>query len=417
MKFSLTSCEIGPNFNCNDAKIALFSPFFSKSKKQKSKSQVLSFFKAKFSNHAEPKYFTRASRTGLFLLLKSLDLPEKSEIALQSFSCVVVPNSVLQAGLKPVILDVNPNTYNLDIHTLQKAWNPQIKVLIIQHAFGLSTDWTEVTDFCKQKKIIIIEDCAHSLGASLTVAGQSVVAGNIGQACFFSFGRDKIVSCTSGGLVLIKKEEELWIKNIDLAYSKLDETSYSESLRSLLYIWATTLIIVPFYGLFGKGLFWFLARLQLLGDVYTDEEKVGTSKLISAEKMHLNLFPVLDNQLAKIEILNQHRRLLAQFYSSELNIDYESGSVFLRFPVQVSKSAHKQITAALKKENILLGQWYLSPFIPLQSQASKFYYSKNNCPVVEDLIQEKVLNLPTNYNTSLETAARIIQIVRQFDKA
>ncbi len=425
MNFSLTSCEIGPNFQLDDALIALSSPFLFSSNKTESKDFVVNFFGNKYNNHFRPKYFTAASRTSLYLLLKSLNLPPNSQVALQAFSCVVVPNAVLQAGLKPLILDVNSTNYNLDHRTFAAVFNPNVKVLIIQHTFGLAADWTEIVNFCNQNNVIIIEDCAHALGTYVNINNKMVEVGNIGQACFFSFGRDKIISCTSGGVALIKEEYKQWNDEMEKNYAKLEQTNWLESIRLLVYIWSTTLLIRPFYGLFGKALFKFMANLQFLGDVYTLEEKEGTSKIINAKTLHPNLFPVLANQISKLENFNLHRKEIAKIYSNKLGIKYVEGSVFLRFPVRVNSEEYNQIKQALKTKNILLGQWYLSPFIPLQTKADKnldkFFYSAGNCPVVESLIQEKVLNLPTNPNTSFKTALEIAEkfttIRLKFDKA
>jgi perosamine synthetase len=417
MKFNLTSCEIGPNFGLKDGLIALKSPLYSTSKKLSFKNQVQSFFEARFPNHFAPEFFTRSSRTGLYLLLKSLELPANSKVALQAFSCVVVPNAVLQAGLKPVILDINSEHYNLDINILAKNWNDEIKVLIIQHTFGISTDWTEVINFCKEKNVILIEDCAHSLGAEVMVNGKMIEVGNLGQASFFSFGRDKIVSCTSGGLAIIHKNYPEWQSRMKKNYSEINQSNWVESLRSLAYIWSMAFVIRPFYGLVGKPIFKVLALLQLIGDVYTSAEKKGTSKLINAEKMHLNLFPNLYFQLTQLESFNKHRLEIAKIYSEKLNINYNKGSVYLRFPVLVSSSSYPRIIAELKKQQVILGQWYLSPFIPVQSNPAVFGYNKLNCPVVENLIQNKVLNLPTNINTSAKSAHFIVNVINEFDKA
>jgi perosamine synthetase len=417
MKFNLTSCEIGPNFKMTDGFIALKSLIYSKNKKLGYSKKVNSFFKEKFPNHFQPEFFTRSSRTGLYLLLKSLELPTNSKVMLQAFSCVVVPNAVLQAGLIPVIVDINAEHFNLDLNTILNSWNEEVKVLIIQHTFGIATDWTDVIKFCKDKNIILIEDCAHSLGAEVIVDGNMVEVGNLGQASFFSFGRDKIVSCTNGGLALIHKNYPEWQARMEKNYSEIKQASLIESLRSLAYICSMAFVLRPYYGLVGKPLFKILALTQIIGDVYTKEEKKGTSKLINAEKMRLNLFPILYFQLTQLKNFNKHRLEIAKIYSEKLNITYSKGSIFLRFPVKVDSSKYYKIVTHLKKQQIILGQWYLSPFIPVQSNSASFGYNKTNCPVVENLIQNRVLNLPTNINTSTQTARIIAKIISEFDKA
>ncbi|MCC6643417.1 aminotransferase class I/II-fold pyridoxal phosphate-dependent enzyme, partial [Candidatus Peregrinibacteria bacterium] len=112
----------------------------------------------------EKSYAVGSGREGLYVILKSLGLQEGDEIILQSFTCMVVVNSIVWAGFKPVFVDID-ETYNLDANKLAEKIGPRTKAVMVQHTFGVSADLEKVARICREKKLILIEDCAHAMGA------------------------------------------------------------------------------------------------------------------------------------------------------------------------------------------------------------------------------------------------------------
>src|SRR5581483_4013141 len=113
----------------------------------------------------------------------------------QAFTCVAVPNSVLWTGAKAIYADID-ETGNLDPKDLEKKITKKTKAVIIQHTFGIAANMDAIQKVLKGKKIILIEDCAHALGASYK--GKKL--GTFGEFAFFSFGRDKVISSVFGGM-------------------------------------------------------------------------------------------------------------------------------------------------------------------------------------------------------------------------
>src|SRR5690606_12120588 len=125
--------------------------------------------------------------------LKSLHLSKKNEIILPSFTCIVVPNAVYYAGLKPVYLDTNENDLNPNYDQLEKKITKRTKVIIIQHTFGKIVDIEKITRMLNKinrNDIYIIEDFAH------TISNKVVLRGDAG---FFTFGIEKVISSVRGG--------------------------------------------------------------------------------------------------------------------------------------------------------------------------------------------------------------------------
>ena len=118
---------------------------------------------------------------------------EGDEVLVQAFTCVAVPNSVLWAQATPVYADIDA-TLNIDPIDVEKKITNRTKAIIVQHTFGIPADMDALVALAKKHNILLIEDCAHSLGA--TYKGKKV--GTFGDAAFFSFGRDKVVSSVFG---------------------------------------------------------------------------------------------------------------------------------------------------------------------------------------------------------------------------
>ena len=161
--------------------------------------KVESWFKDYF--HTETAVSFNAGRSALLAILNSLELEKGSEVFMQAFTCVAVPNAVIWTGAHPVFVDID-SSLNFDVTDALKKVTSKTKAVIVQHTFGVPADMDKIIHFCNKHNLVLIEDCAHSLGA--THKGKLV--GTLGDASFFSFGRDKVVSSVFGGMAIINSK-------------------------------------------------------------------------------------------------------------------------------------------------------------------------------------------------------------------
>ncbi len=406
----LVSCEIGPNFTHRDVilavKLLLLLPFIYR------KSHISSI--STFFSDSEEVYFFDSGRTALTYLLQSLQLPEDSEVLIQSFSCVVVPNSVLQAKLKPVVVDISKKNYNISLDDAQKKLTPKSKILIVQYPFGIIPNLDDLVNFCNFNNLILIEDCAHSFGAKGMLDGKEIEVGNIGYGSIYSFGRDKMISSTVGGCAVINNPTISQTEYMRTNYKSLHTMNYIKQVQSLCYIILTQLFIRPFYYLFiGKAILLVAKKVKLIGDIYTSQEKNGTSKLVSPTSFPYSLSEILLQQLTQFPSFLAHRKLIAREYANNLNISYHNNYSYMRFPITIdSKSQFKGIIQLCKNHGILIGTWYQSLFIPHTVDMSLFNYSTGSLPNAEYCIDSHTLNLPTNICTDLGDVKKICDIIK-----
>src|SRR6478736_702615 len=148
---------------------------------------------------------TEYGRMALYFILKSMDFPPGSEIIVPAFTFWVVPEIARVAGLTPVFADIDPVTFTLSPAALERAITPRTRAVIPTHLYGLACDMNPILALARRHNLKVIEDCAHSLGA--TYDGQMV--GTLGDASFFSFQAFKPLNTYGGGLA--------WMRDADLA--------------------------------------------------------------------------------------------------------------------------------------------------------------------------------------------------------
>jgi dTDP-4-amino-4,6-dideoxygalactose transaminase len=134
-------------------------------------------------------------RMAFYYIVKALDLPPGSEIVFPALTFWVVPEMARVAGLKPVFVDVDPVTFNLDPAALERAITPATRAVVPTHIYGLPCDMDEVLDVARRHRLAVIEDCAHALGA--TYRGRPV--GALGDAALLSFQVLKPLNTFGGG--------------------------------------------------------------------------------------------------------------------------------------------------------------------------------------------------------------------------
>jgi len=140
--------------------------------------------------------------TALFILLelfKKIRSSEKrDEIILPAYTAPVLLLPIRAAGLKAVLVDIDPITFNMDIHKILNAVTSQTLAIMPVHMFGLPMDVAPIVESVAGQNIFIIEDAASSLGS--TIGGHQT--GSIAPFGFYSLNRGKNVSTLAGGIIV-----------------------------------------------------------------------------------------------------------------------------------------------------------------------------------------------------------------------
>lgn len=158
-------------------------------------------FEEKIARFIGKKYSaaTSSGTTALHLALLALDVSENDEVIIPSFVCLAVLNAVNYTRATPIIVDIEPLTFNISVSAVQKAITKKTKAIIVPHMFGYPAE----IDKLAQLNIPIIEDCAQALGAE----NQRQKVGSFGLLSVFSFYATKVIASGEGGMVLSDSED------------------------------------------------------------------------------------------------------------------------------------------------------------------------------------------------------------------
>lgn len=138
---------------------------------------------------------TNSGTSALHLALISLGLGRKDEVIIPSYVCTAVLNAINYVGAKPVVCDIEQDSFNLSHDAVKKNISKKTAVIILPHMFGLPASIGQFLEY----DIPIIEDCAQALGA--TYKGKMV--GSFGNLSIFSFYATKVITTLGyGGMVL-----------------------------------------------------------------------------------------------------------------------------------------------------------------------------------------------------------------------
>ncbi len=400
----MISISISPNTEKDDVFLSLKLIFsFFKWKKGKAEKD----FKKLLKNYFNLPYvfLHNSGRSSLYVLLKALNLNNEDEVLLQSFTCSALVNPILWNNLTPIYVDIKDN-FNIDPEDLRKKITKKSKVLIIQHTFGYPCEMEEIEKIVKENNLILIEDCAHSLGAEYK--GKKI--GTFGQASFLSFSRDKIISSVYGGAIITK--------NTNIA-KQIKEQNYPSRLwifQQLLHPILMNLLIIPFYGFLGKPLLVIFQKTKILSKAVSDKEKQGERPNYFPKKMPNAIATLACHQFNKIDKFYSHRKKITNLYIKELKLNNSEKEnikqTYLRF-VFTNNEAHKIIKTFWEK-NILIGDWYTSPIAPDDTNLKKMLYRQGSCPMAEKYSQI-TLNLPTHINISEKKAHKIISYLKKIN--
>lgn len=366
--------------------------------------------------HTSFQYATafESGRTCLAVLLRALNFSRGDEVLVQAYTCVAVPNAILWAGLLPRYVDIESETLNMSPDDLLKKITPHTKALIVQHTFGSPAAMERIMEIAKKYNLFLIEDCAHSLGA--TYRGRSV--GSFGDAAFFSFGRDKVVSSVFGGVLAVRDEQHF--NRISEQTRSFPHAPRAWIVQQLFHPLISTLCRTTYtWAAAGKLTLALVRMTGLLSRPVQSQEKNGVQPSFAFRRMPHALCNLALFQLEILEVINEHRRECARDYTKGLaglpivlHQEDEGGrSIYLRYCIQINK-AGELITFA-RKRGIFLGDWYRQPIAPGGVAYGSIGYVPGSCPQAE-LCATRSVNLPTDIHISRADRNRIIACVREF---
>jgi perosamine synthetase len=347
-------------------------------------------------------------RVALYAILKGLGITAGDEVIIPAFTCVVVPNAIIYLGAKPIYVDIDPATYNMDITKLATAITSKTKVIIAQNTFGLSPDINAIEALVGKSEISIIEDCTHGMGGYYK--GKS--NGTILKASFFSTQWNKPYSTGIGGMAYIN--DEALAKKISMYEQEAIQPSLKDNVSLRTLIWVRANLITPATYWTAVNMYRWLSHRKIV---------TGSSQGEELEKplMPLEFFKGMSKTQARVGIAAilkmdkaiAHQRKIASAYDkffikhqlSPPTIHQDYFHTYLKYPILVRDRA--QFMERANQQKIELGEWFNSPIHPIIKDFDAWQYTWGNHPVAET-ISSQIVNLPTGININEVYLTRIL---------
>ena len=140
----------------------------------------------------------------LHLALRALDIGHGDEVITTAFTFVATTEAIGIVGAKPVFVDINPDTFNIDPDKIEAAITPKTKAIIPVHLYGQPCEMDKIMDIAKRHNLRVIEDCCQAIGA--TYKGQMV--GSFGDfGCLSFYPTKNLGGMGDGGLIMTNSEK------------------------------------------------------------------------------------------------------------------------------------------------------------------------------------------------------------------
>ncbi|MFH0763392.1 MAG: DegT/DnrJ/EryC1/StrS family aminotransferase [Candidatus Omnitrophota bacterium] len=141
----------------------------------------------------------------LELAIKALGVGDGDEVITTPFTFIATTEAICLNGARPVLADIEPDTFNIDAGRIEKAITSRTKAIIPVHLFGQACDMDAVMDIAKKRNVRVIEDCAQAIGAEF----KSKKAGAFGDIGCFSFFPSKNLGCFGDGGMVTTNDKAL----------------------------------------------------------------------------------------------------------------------------------------------------------------------------------------------------------------
>jgi perosamine synthetase len=193
-------------------------------------SEYVNRFEEKFAQYCGCSYgvATNSGTTALHVALAALDIGKGDEVIIPTFTMVATANAVTYLGAKPVLVDSEPYTWNIDASKIEKRITRRTKAIMPIHTYGHPADMDLILELAEKHNLFVVEDAAEAHGAEY----KSRKTGSLGDLACFSFYANKIITTGEGGMIVTRNrdlaEKARWLRAH--AFGRYGKHFYHEAL-------------------------------------------------------------------------------------------------------------------------------------------------------------------------------------------
>lgn len=279
-------------------------------------------------------FLVSSGTAALRLTLTALkSLSTRTDAVLPAYTCFSVPAAILKAGLRPVLCDITPATFDFDHRLLEQTLTSRTLCVIAHHLFGIPSDIERTRATCRAQGAFVVEDAAQAMGAEQN--GRKL--GTMGDVGIFSFGRGKNVTSGSGGAIITNSDQIA--RAIALHYVDVPSPTLWEALKDLISLVLMAVFIRP-------RLYWIPAALPFLRLGETVFPKEVPVRRLSGIKAG-----ILRDWQKRLARSNQIRSETADYFRQRIRFRGSAGQShpYLRLPLLAASPKEKARLCSLSK--------------------------------------------------------------------
>lgn len=309
----------------------------------------------------------------LQIALMALDLKPGDEIICPAFTYVATAEVMGLLGLKPIMVDVDENTFNIDIDGLEKYITPKTKAIVPVHVYGQGSDMEKILEFAQNHNLFIIEDNAQAIGSDYTFSDGTVKkTGTIGHIGCTSFFPSKNLGCYGDGGAIMTDDDDL------------------------------------------------ASKIRMIAN-HGQEKKYYHKVLGCNSRLDTIQAAILKVKLKNLDQYSEARNKMASYYDeklsniSEIQVPERAGNsthVFHQYTLRVKNGKRDELQKYLSEKNIPSMIYYPLPLY--KQEAFQQYVEEGfSLPVTEKLCAE-VISLPIHTEFNQEISDFIISEIKTF---
>lgn len=344
---------------------------------------IVSEFENSVAKYVGTKYAVAVSNgtAALHMACYAAGISEGDEVLVPAITFAASSNCVLYCGGKPVFIDVDPKSYNIDINKIKEKITNKTKAIIPVDFAGQSVDMDLILKIAEEYNLIVIEDAAHALGSEY----KNEKVGSKAHMTEFSFHPVKPITTGEGGVV-VTNSKELYEKMI--LFRSHGITRNSELMTENQGPWYYEQIDLGYnYRLTDIQSALGLSQIKKLDDFILKRREIVNK--------YNEAFKELEEIVTPFE--NEYSKSGYHIYVLLLNLDK-------------LKCGRKEIFEALQAENIGVNVHYLPVY--LHPYYKKLGYKKGECPVAED-IYNRMITIPLFPSMSDKDVKDVIKAVKK----
>ena len=315
----------------------------------------------------------------LQIAMMGLNLKPGDEVITVDFTFAATVEVIALLQLTPVLVDVDPSTFNIDIEAIKKAITPKTKAIVPVHLFGQCANMEAIMEIAKEHNLYVIEDDAQGIGADYTFSnGVTKKSGAIGHVAATSFFPSKNLGCYGDGGAIFTNDDELAHTLRGIVNHGMYERYHHDVVGVNSRLDSIQAAVLR-------------TKLPLL-DTYNTKRRKAAVKYTEALKGHNHIITPAITEGALTENNNHH--------------------VFHQYTLRITNGKRDELVKFLNENGIPCGVYYP---IPLHSQKAYMdsRYNENDFKVTNQLVKE-VISLPMHTELDDDQILFITDKIKEF---